>query len=136
LNSQIVAEKSESSFGSAWDLYHNSFADNGPEVIDGLHASFKMNAKHISPLNLNGTVRLFRELGENDRADEIIELYIKVHQDNPRIFDLREYNFASEITDKTIRNRFAKIAEGDKIKSRLERFFKTWLAETDGAKRR
>ncbi|NEV65123.1 P-loop NTPase fold protein [Thiorhodococcus minor] len=114
LNSQIVAAKSESSFSSAWDLYHNSFENNTEEVLNALRASFEVNAKVISPLNLNGTVRLFRELGEDGQADDLIEIYVSAHEGNPQIFDLNAYGFAGEITDEAIRERFSTIAESNK----------------------
>ncbi|MBC6988006.1 hypothetical protein, partial [Alteromonas sp. BZK5] len=76
-NQQIVASKSEGSFSNAWRLYHDTFNDNGDEVINGLYESFKENCKYISPTNLNGTVSLFRELGEDEKASEIIDIYIE-----------------------------------------------------------
>lgn len=114
LHSQIVAAKSESSFSSAWGLYHNTFANNTEEVLSALRSSFLVNARHISPLNLNGTVRLFRDLGKNEQADDLIEVYVTAHEENPGIFNLRTYGFAGEITDRAIRERFASIADSSK----------------------
>lgn len=55
-NQQIIASKSEGSFSNAWRLYHDTFNDNGDEVINGLYESFKENCQYITPTNLNGTV--------------------------------------------------------------------------------
>ena len=114
LNAQIVASKSEASFSKAWRLYHNSFLDNKEDVINALYNSLKQNAKYISPVNLNGTVKLFRELGEDKRADEMIEIYITAHKDNPKIFNLNDYHFLGDITDERIRTRFAELADEHK----------------------
>jgi hypothetical protein len=111
-NDQIIASKSESLFTEAWMLYHDTFSDNEPELIDSLINSFKKNAKYISKLDLNGTVRLFRELGEENLASKVIELYIKAHKDNPAVFNLNDYRFSDHVTDDEIRERFGKLADG------------------------
>jgi len=111
LNDQTIASKSESSFFAAWRLYHDTFADNKPELIDRLYKSFEINAKYISKVNLNGTVRLFRDLDENDLATKVIDLYIEAHNDNPAVFNLNGYSFSSDITDDEIRDRFEKLAD-------------------------
>ncbi len=116
LNDQLIASKSEDSFTKSWGLYHDSFSDNKSELIEGLHKSFKENAKHISRVNLNGTVRLFRELDENALADDIIEIYVDAHKDNIAIFNLDDYSFSGDITDSAIRNRFSLLTDENKEK--------------------
>ena len=111
LNAQLIATKSSSSFSKAWDLYHNSFSNNQAGVINGLYESFKENAKYISRGNLNGTVMLFRELNENKLADELLEIYIREHENNPALFDLNHYSFAGDITDALIIEKFAKLTD-------------------------
>lgn len=102
----IKAAKSEGSFSDAWRLYHDSFDENAKEVINGLHENFKKNCKHITPLNLNGTVSLFRELGEKDRATEIIDLYIENRKDETELFNLEENNFFDDVKDPEIIDKF------------------------------
>lgn len=111
LNKQVIASKSESSFSAAWRLYHDTFANNKTELINGLYNSFKENAKYISRVNLNGTVRLFRELDEDDLASNLIALYIEAHKDNPSVFDLSDHSFPGDITDSEICDRFEKIVD-------------------------
>jgi hypothetical protein len=105
-NQQIVASKSEGSFSEAWRLYHDTFNDNGDEVINGLYESFKENCKYITPTNLNGTVSLFRELGEEEKASEIISIYIESRKDEIELFNLEEINFFGDIRDQEVRDRF------------------------------
>jgi chorismate mutase len=106
LNKQVHAAKSESSFGEAWHLYHDSFDDNESEVCKTLVESFKTNCKYISPMNLDGTVRLLRDLGRSEQADELIDFYIMNRKDSPKLFDLDEYAFAEDIRDRTIISKF------------------------------
>ena len=105
-NQQIIASKSEGSFSEAWRLYHDTFNDNTDEVINGLYESFKKNCKYITPANLNGTVSLFRELGEDAKASEIIEIYIENRKDETELFNMEENNTFGDIRDKEVIDRF------------------------------
>jgi len=107
-NQEILAAKSEGSFSDAWRLYHDSFDDNTEEVVNGLYESFKKNYKYITPLNLNGTVSLFRELGENDKATEIIDLYIEKRKDETELFNLKENSVFGDIKDAEVIEKFNK----------------------------
>ncbi|BCO31061.1 hypothetical protein TspCOW1_11640 [Thiohalobacter sp. COW1] len=111
LNKQHIAAKSDSSFEEAWRLYHDCFDDNEEEVIDAIYKSFKKNTKYITPINLNGTVRLFRDLGRSKQADELINHYIEVRKDEKKLFDLDGYAFESEIDDKKIIDEFSKLKD-------------------------
>lgn len=84
------------------------------DVLIGIYDSFKKNTKYISPMNLNATVRLFRDLGQEKRADELIEYYITVRKDEKELFDLDEYSFASDINDKKIIDEFNKLNDNQK----------------------
>ena len=105
-NEQIIASKSEGSFSKAWELYHDTFNDNGDEVINELYESFKANCKYITPINLNGTVYLFKELGEDKKASEIIDLYIEKRKDELELFNIDEINHFGEIRDKELIDKF------------------------------
>ena len=74
-----------------------------------MYESFNKNCKHISPLNLNGTVSLFRELGEDEKASNIIDVYIEQRNDEIELFNLKENNFFGDIQDTEIIEKFDKI---------------------------
>lgn len=114
INNQVIAKKSISSFSETWRLYHDSFDNNEEEVIREIYDSFQKNTKFISPANFNGTVRLFRYLGRDKEANELIEYYIETRKDEKRLFDLDEYPFATEIDDKTIIDKFSEIRDKSK----------------------
>lgn len=118
-NTSFLATKSKGSFSEAWDVFHDSLADNQDEVVTAIFQSFKDNINHISPINFNGMVTLFRELEENAKADEAIELYVMTRDPKDRIFDLSLYAFAGDITDEKIRKRFAEIHESALTKDSL-----------------
>lgn len=105
-NEQIIASKSEKSFSEAWQLFHDSFENNGDEVIKRLYQSFKENCKHITPVNLNGTVLLFRELGADDRASEVIDIYIESRNDENDLFNIKKNHFFGEVIDRELIDKF------------------------------
>lgn len=106
-NAQLCDAELDRPYAAAWNLFHFSFANNREEVVNALDSSFRDSARRISPLNLGGTVRVLRELGENGKADALIENYIEQRKDEKEIFNLREDPFAHEIRDDVIRRRFA-----------------------------
>lgn len=106
LNDKVVASKAENSFSKAWDKYHDTFESNEEDLVESLYESFKENTKYISPINLNGTVKLFRDLGLDEKANELIEIYIEEFKDNRSVFNLDGYAFSSDIDDEVVRRRF------------------------------
>ncbi len=105
-NQQIVASKSEGSFSNAWRLYHDTFHDNGDEVINSLYESFKENCRYITPINLQGTVLLFRELGEDAKASEIIDIYIENRKEETELFHMTKNNIFGDIKDQELIDKF------------------------------
>ncbi len=102
-NDGILNNKGIQSYIDAWSVYHNSFKDNQEEVIGTLFQSCKDNISLISRANLNETVRIFRELGEDKKASEMIEFFVEANKKNIDIFNLEieQYNEA-EMDDEII----------------------------------
>ncbi len=106
LNERVLSARSEDSFQEAWRKFHESFADNSQEVIDCLSDSFKNNARYISPVNLDGTVRLLRYLGKDKLASKIITLYIDKRQSDSELFNLDTSVLPGQIKDQEVIERF------------------------------
>jgi len=106
LDMQVKAGKLSNSFTEAWRMYHDSFADNEQEVLEAIRRSFIEGAKYITPLNLNGTVTLFKELGKPDWAAEIIRHYVEVRGNEAAIFDLKGHPFGGEVKDRDVVDAF------------------------------
>lgn len=105
-NKKVIAKKSAEAFYNTWDLYHDSFGDNQNEVVITLYDNFKKFTKYIWPRDLDGTVCLFRKLGENNKAEEIIDLYIDVRKEEAELFNLERYSRFGGIEDKSILDKF------------------------------
>lgn len=78
----------ENKYKKAWYPYHNSLKINSNELLDAIYSSFKEAVHTISAMNLNSTYILFKDLGDNERAKEILEFYIAEH--NPEFFESQE----------------------------------------------
>jgi hypothetical protein len=85
---KIEVRKVGNKFEEAWRLYHDSFEDNQDAVLDAILDSFKSSFHQITPLNLDGTVRLMKKLGREKQAAEIIALYVGQRNERREFFDL------------------------------------------------
>jgi hypothetical protein len=106
VHEKVLATKADGSFEQAWRRYHDSFADDEDEVLDGLYASFMKNFKYITPTNLNGTVSLFKELGRPEQAKEMLDHYMANRNEDREFFDLAESLFSDTVTDPDVRAAF------------------------------
>jgi hypothetical protein len=95
----VTANKHDNSFAEAWRLYHDSFEDNETQVLEAINGAFVRNVRNISLTNLNGTVRLFKDLGWTEKAGEIIRCYVESHGENQSAFDLENFPFRENVTD-------------------------------------
>lgn len=124
-NKQVLADKSDNSFSEAWNLYHDTFANNQKDVIEAIYKSFKSNAKNITPANLNGTVNLFRDLGVHEKASELIDYYIKFRSEEIDLFNPEKHNFFGDTIDNEVLKKFevafSKLIKTESAKQVLER---------------
>jgi hypothetical protein len=67
--------------------------------LRAIRAAFDKSVESISPINLSGTVRLFKELGKPDQAAEIIQYYLSHHGGDKKSYDLENFPFRESVTD-------------------------------------
>ncbi|AWG32164.1 P-loop NTPase fold protein [Burkholderia cenocepacia] len=96
-------------FTDAWNLFHNRLDVTSDELADAFVRSITAAARVISPVNLNSTVKVLRELGLDEKANEIIEIYIEQRKHTPRIFDIDRHSRLGEVDDPQTRARFLEI---------------------------
>ncbi|MBD1400722.1 P-loop NTPase fold protein [Pelovirga terrestris] len=106
---QIRAARSEKSFQEAWQTFYRSFDDNATDVITCLSESFRDNARHISPVNLDGSVRLLRYLGKDKLASRIIDLYIEKRKGETKLFAIASAVETEEIRDPEVIEKFRQV---------------------------
>lgn len=104
---RLEFEDQDASMSRAWALYHDSFDDNLEDVLEGLETAFRSNYRSVTPLNLNGLARIFRELGQPDKSRELVEFY-GANMEEPFEFWSLEYNsFADEIDEQIVIDLFS-----------------------------
>lgn len=119
-NDEIIASKTEGHFSEAWKLFHESFDDNTEEVVRKLYDTFKQSVKYIHPFNLNSTVKLFKSLGSNEQASELIDLYAKAKKDEIEGFDIGQFDVVGETIDPEVEDRFNEIYQNRAPESFLQ----------------
>lgn len=112
---RIEYEKQDNSFNEAWRLYHDSFTVSADEVLNKMAPAFQSAVKTISPNNLAGTVKLFKELGRPNEAKALLAFYMDQRASESRkFFDLAASPFGSEIDDPDVVAAFAeKLAQSE-----------------------
>jgi hypothetical protein len=106
LSAKFVKGRAEGSLENAWRKVDDSFQDNADAVIGEIRQALLKNIDYVSPMTLNGTVKLFRGLGRDDEASDTIAQYVKSRGNEPNLFDLASYPFQSEINDPEVRAAF------------------------------
>lgn len=104
-NEQYLLSRTELSFQEAWSKFNESFDDNVQELTDCLSSSFHTQARHISPVNLDGAVRLLRFLKRENLATKIIDTYIKKRVQESELFNLANYA-PGELRDREVIRKF------------------------------
>ena len=99
VGARIEHQRQDGNFEDAWKEYHESFDDNQDKVLDTLYAAFKQTFKTITFMNLDGTIRLFRELGRNQQAEELLKFYIDNRDEPQKFWDLEAHAFGSDVKD-------------------------------------
>jgi len=107
LNKQILLSRLGNSFDKSWELFHDSFDDDGALVLEKIYSSFLEGAKNITPNNLNASVKLFRDCGEDDKATEMIDHYISERQTEHSLFKEGNYNYFGGDFDAEVVQKFA-----------------------------
>jgi hypothetical protein len=73
-----LKNKHSGSFTDAWSLFHDTFSNNEDGLVSTLRQRFLDGAKWITLNNAMATVKLIRELGHDDVADELMGHWIEM----------------------------------------------------------
>ena len=117
-NEVITIENSKEAFSQVWDLYHQGFNTDEDELVRNFYEVTRANIKVISAIHLSEVISLFRDLGQDIKADELIDLAIDSH-DNPDYFDINAYVFGN-VQDAKLIKQFEKAYLEKKIKQTPE----------------
>lgn len=110
LTNKLANDRAAGSFEEAWSRYHNSFDADQDEVLDGIRDAFERSVNYITPMNLSGTVSLFRQLGRPHEATKMIMQYVETRRDDRKLFDLDDSAFGLYVTEPLVREAFSQVA--------------------------
>ncbi len=125
---EIIKNKNITEFSEAWDKYHDSFISNQDEVLKALENGFKNNVNNIIPVNFNGTILLFKDLNENEKASELIDFYIE--NNKKEIKEADEFYIFDGISDEEIKTKIIKVREGDLDDLKFDEIIKKIIENT------
>ncbi|CAB3775048.1 hypothetical protein [Paraburkholderia humisilvae] len=96
-------------FTEAWKLFHDRIDGTAEDLVHAFVNAVNVAATVISPLNLNSTVKLLRELGFDNEADALIEKYVELNAGRPGLFRIDESPWCRDVDDETLKRRFAEV---------------------------
>jgi hypothetical protein len=99
-------ERLDKTFTEAWQKFHNRIDGTAQEIVERLTDAVNEAAPVISPINLNGTVKLMRELGFDENANAIIDIYVAAHRDHTELLGLNSPSDL-DVDDDVLRAKFA-----------------------------
>lgn len=98
--------RKDHSYQEAWDLYHDSFDDNQEQVLDKMYDAFKKCHEAITPVNVSGAARLFKELGRPKQSEELVRYHVENREDSAEFWDLEASPFRDSIRDEDVKKYF------------------------------
>lgn len=107
VNQQVINNKKNNSYRSAWDNFHNSFSNDQELVTQQLFDSFISNINQVSPSDLNSLVSILRMLNENEKASIIIESFISNRKSEIELFNPTHIKFNHNVDDAEIIEKFS-----------------------------
>jgi hypothetical protein len=105
LDARFKAEVGHASLESAWRLFHDSLDDNEDDVVAAIAETFTKHVQLVTPLNLNGTVMLLKDLGY-DALEFIAHYMAERSKEGKDFFDLSNSPFGDSIVDPDVRRAF------------------------------
>lgn len=112
LDEELRSNEMSVPFTAVWRRFHDSFSDDQDAFIAELHDTALHAIAHIGSGDLNGTVRLLRDLRRDDLADSLIDKFVDANKVKPSTFDLKEHPFGGSIDDTKLRATFDAVHSG------------------------
>ncbi|MGA0564971.1 P-loop NTPase fold protein [Ancylobacter sp. VNQ12] len=98
LVAERMAQGRNGEFSRVWEeLYHGSLVTDDDEFLEELFKAAVDESAVITPLNIDGTIRMFRETGRDNQADMLIQIYVKAHEvDGFDFFNIGKHHFSQD----------------------------------------
>lgn len=97
LEESIKQNGLNNSFSRAWAAYHGSLKTDDDAAVDAIHRGALENLATIDPINISGAMRLLRDCGRNEQAEELAAAYVAAQPERkPLFFDLSAHSFSTD----------------------------------------
>jgi hypothetical protein len=97
LEDSLKRDGRDNSFSRAWDAYHGSLQTDDDAAVDAIRRGALENLATIDPINISGAMRLLRECGRDNQADELATVYVAAQSDRrPLFYDLSAHSFSAD----------------------------------------
>lgn len=85
---EIDLIKSNANWEDAWKLFHGSFDANEEEVAKAMEYGLRDIADSTSCTQYSSGLKVLRELGQDQKADDLIDVFIEARKGNPETFNV------------------------------------------------
>ncbi len=85
---EINIRKDSQKWDEAWNIFHGSFDDNEDAVAEAMEEGMRDIAPTTSCNQYSSGLKLFRTIGKDEKADELLEFFIESRKDNPEVFNV------------------------------------------------
>ncbi|MBY3131534.1 hypothetical protein [Rhizobium laguerreae] len=139
LHSRIKASKAMAEWQDAWDQWRYSFRSTADEVISYIAATFERNIQFMTNDHLNSIYDLCKRMKRDDKARELLDLFIRANAENREAFNAFHAHYHGEKFHPDLKSELEKSYDSTKAKRGLEdlliKFSEGWdsdvIAELD-----
>lgn len=85
---EIEIQHASAKWDEAWNLFHGSFDANEEEVAKAMEYGMRDIADSTSCSQYSSGLKVLRELGQDQKADELIDVFVEARKGNPEIFNV------------------------------------------------
>ncbi len=85
---EIDVRKSNAKWDDAWKLFHGSFDSNEEDVANAMESGMRDIASSTSCSQYSSGLKVLRDLGKDQKADELIDIFIEARKGTPEIFNV------------------------------------------------
>ncbi|MEZ9439661.1 hypothetical protein [Vibrio atlanticus] len=90
---ELQAMERSAEYSKAWDIFHASFDDDGDKVIKAMDVGLRTSVRDLSTSQYSKGVKLIRELGADDLANELTNFYIEQMEDKLEILNIKSMDY-------------------------------------------
>jgi hypothetical protein len=96
---EVEIQNASAKWDKAWKIFHGSFKENEDDIALAFEEGMKDIASSTSTSQYSSGLMVLRTIGEDEKADELIEFFIDQRRETPEVFNV-DNTFSFEVKDK------------------------------------